>query len=86
MTLTLTIPEEVVQALRIPPGEQVQELDKELALSLYQRGALSMGKARQLAKLSKWQFQQELRQRRIPRHYTGEELKEDLAYARKRHQ
>ncbi len=83
MTLKLIIPEEVVQALKIPAGEQEQELDKELALSLYQRGALSFGKARQLAKLSKWEFQRELRQRKILRHYSREDLQEDLAYAKK---
>ncbi len=83
MSITLTIPEEVVQALKIPAREVEQELDKELALSLYQREALSLGKARQLAKLTKWEFQQELQQRKIMRHYSPQEIKEDMDYATK---
>lgn len=83
MTLTIIIPEEIVHALKIPESEIRQELDKELALSLYQRGALSFGKARQLAKLSKWGFQEELNLRKIPRHYSQQELDEDVQYARK---
>ncbi|HIG93967.1 TPA: UPF0175 family protein [Candidatus Woesearchaeota archaeon] len=83
MTLTVVIPEDIVQALKIPPKEQMQELDKELALSLYQREALSLGKARKLAGLSTWDFLSELKKRKISRHYTTEELQEDLVYARK---
>ncbi len=83
MSITLTIPEEIVQALKIPAMQVEQELDKELAFSLYQRGALSLGKARQLAKLTKWEFQQELQQRKILRHYSPEEMNEDIHYARK---
>ena len=83
MTLTVVIPEDIVQALKIPPKEQMQELDKELALSLYQREALSLGKVRKLAGLSTWDFLSELKKRKISRHYTTEELQEDLVYARK---
>lgn len=58
-------------------------LDKKLALSLYRCNALSFGKARQLAGLNKWEFQKELQQRKMLRHYSSKELEEDLAYARK---
>ena len=43
--LLLEIPKDIVDALRLPPGEVEGELRKELALALYQRGALSSGKA-----------------------------------------
>lgn len=82
MAIKLMIPDEIEQALRIPKREQVVELDKELALSLYLREALSFGKARQLAGLSKWEFQKELKKRKIMRHYSEKELVEDVAYAR----
>lgn len=83
MALKIVIADDIEQALKIPAEEQEQELDKELALSLYQRGALSFGKARQLAGISKWEFQKELQQRKLKRHYSKEELQEDVAYARK---
>ena len=54
----------------------------ELALALYQRGILAMGPARRLAGLSKREFLEEMGKRRIVRHYTAEELEEDVAFAK----
>lgn len=82
MSLKLIIPEDIVEAVKIPSAELEWELDKELGLSLYLRGALSFGKARRLAGLSKWEFQKQLGQRQILRHYGKEELEEDIAYAK----
>lgn len=78
----LEIPEEVVRALKLPPKEVQRELCKEPALALYERGVLSLGKARELAGMTRWQFHELLGQRRIARHYTEEDLAEDLTYAR----
>ncbi|GIX47766.1 MAG: hypothetical protein KatS3mg131_1977 [Candidatus Tectimicrobiota bacterium] len=72
--IRLEIPEEVARALKLPLEEIEQELRKELALALYGRGVLSLGKARELAGLTRWQFHELLGQRRIARHYTEEEL------------
>ena len=68
--LTLEVPQEVVEAVRLPPAEVEGELRKELALALYRRGVLSLGKARILAELNLWQFEELLGVRQIPRHYT----------------
>ncbi len=80
--LILKIPEDVVDALRLPPDEVDAELRKELALALYQRGVLSSGKACRLAGMTRWEFEELIGQRRIPRHYTEENLEEDIEYAR----
>jgi len=82
--LLLEIPEEVRSAMRLPPREIERELKKELALALYQREVLSLGKARSLAGLTRWEFEELLGQRRIPRHYTEEDLGEDIQYGRSR--
>lgn len=55
---------------------------EELALALYQHGVLSMGKARSLAGVTRWHFEQLLADRHIPRHYTEVDLRDDLGYAR----
>lgn len=79
--LTLEVPAEVVDAAKLPPAELETELRKELALAFYQRGVLSLGKARVLAGLTRWQFEQLLSDRRIPHHYTETDLQDDLGYA-----
>lgn len=81
MELILKIPEDVVEVLRLPPGEVERELRKELALALYQRGVLSSGKACALAGMTRWEFEELLGQRQIRRHYTEETLEEDVKYA-----
>lgn len=75
------IPDDVVHALRLPPGEIEAELAKELAVSLYARGVLSLGKARRLAGMTLWEFEDLLGKRQVPRHYGQDDLAEDLAYA-----
>jgi predicted HTH domain antitoxin len=52
--LILSVPEEIVESSKIPPNEQEKEFLKELAIALYARDVLTLGKARALAKMSKW--------------------------------
>jgi predicted HTH domain antitoxin len=47
-------------------------------LRLYQKGMLSLGKARELAEMTKWEFHHLLGKEGIVRHYDVEELEEDL--------
>jgi predicted HTH domain antitoxin len=87
--MQLSIPESIIQSIRLPEGRIEAELLKELALALYAQELLSFGKARELANLDHWQFSQLLGvgrrpvfdQRNIPRHYSETELAEDLDYA-----
>lgn len=81
-TFILKIPEDVVDAIRLPPDEVDRELRKELALALYQRGVLSSGKACALAGTTRWEFEELLGYHRILRHYTEKNLEEDIEYAR----
>lgn len=75
------IPGDVFDSIKIPDREKSRELRLELAVSLYSRGALTFGKARQLAGISVEEFQEELAEREVERHYTEEELREDMEYA-----
>jgi predicted HTH domain antitoxin len=54
---------------------------EELAVTLYAQGILSFGKARELAGKSKYEFGLLLGKRQISRHYTTEDLEDDIAYA-----
>ena len=82
MALHLEIPDTVTQAMRLPDGEREQRILMELAVSLYAQGILSFGKARQLCGMTKFEFGVLLGKRNVPRHYTAEDLQDDLNYAR----
>ncbi|MCD6290837.1 MAG: UPF0175 family protein [Anaerolineae bacterium] len=81
MSVQLQIPDTVVQAIRLPEERIAQTLLVELAITLYAQGLLSFGKARELAGMGKYEFSRLLGERGIVRHYSREELEDDLAYA-----
>ncbi|AWB27132.1 UPF0175 family protein [Halococcoides cellulosivorans] len=78
----IEIPDGVYEAMELPEPDRDATMKTELAVSLYDRGVLSFGKARQLADHSAREFHRLLGDRQIERHYTSEELDEDLDYAR----
>jgi predicted HTH domain antitoxin len=80
MSIQITIPDSIVQAIRLPEKRMTEELLQELAIALYAQGALSFGKARELASAGKYEFGQLLGEREVFRHYGQEELEDDLAY------
>jgi predicted HTH domain antitoxin len=79
--LTLEVPEDVSDALCLPEQEIQSRLLLELGLSLYAQNLLSLGKGAKLAGISQHEFSKQLGARGIVRHYTREELAEDLAHA-----
>ena len=81
--MQISIPDSVLQSIRLPEKPLESELLKELALSLYQQELLSFGKARELANLEHYEFSKLLGERGINRHYTQQELEEYLNYARR---
>ncbi len=80
-SIQIEIPEEIVLSLKFPKERAKAQLTEELALQLYREGFLSFGKARALAKLSKWDFAERLGKEGIPRHYTEADLEEDFIFA-----
>ncbi len=79
--IVIDVPRDVWDAVKLPPSEREQALRQELALALYERGVLALGKARVLAGMSRWEFEELLGQRRVVRHYTAADLAEDTRYA-----
>ena len=82
MSITLNIPNNIHEALHIPPAETERRLKLELAISLSAQKLLSEGKAAELAGMGRLDFNDVLAARRIPMHYGEKELAEDIAYAR----
>lgn len=74
----LEVPQEILDSARLT----IPELKVEMAVYLYSRGRLSIGKARELAEMSLWEFRQLLALRHIPPHYGESDLDEDVATLR----
>jgi len=73
-TISIEIPREVLHAARMTP----LDMRRELAIYLFQQGRLSFGKAREMAGMTVWAFQQLLASREIPVHYDVKDYEEDL--------
>ena len=74
----LEVSQEILDSARLTPSE----LKVEMAVHLYAEGRLSVGKARELAGLTLWEFRQVLASRRIPPHYGEADLDEDVTTLR----
>ncbi len=84
MIVTLEIPQEAIDAMQLPQHEVEREMRKELAVALYGRGALSMGKAVEVAGVTRREFEQVLAERQAERSYDLSDLQQDLAWAQSR--
>ena len=77
-SVCIEIPEKIAFSLKIPKSELQERLRTELAIRLYQKGILGFGKARELAGLHKWLFQEILAKENVAMNYDAEELGKDL--------
>jgi predicted HTH domain antitoxin len=82
MTFDLDIPDSIAHSIRLPLSEVEPRLRTELAVALYGQGILSFGKASELAGTTRYAFADLVGDRNIPRHYTEDDLRHDLDYAR----
>ena len=73
MSVTITIPDEMVTSARISESE----LKQEIALMLYQQSRLTLAQARRLAEMERAEFQRLLASRKIPI-YDVAEFEKDL--------
>jgi predicted HTH domain antitoxin len=72
------VSQEILDSARLTPSE----LKVEMAVHLYEQGRLSVGKARELADMTLWEFRQLLALRGISPHYDEADLDEDVATLR----
>jgi predicted HTH domain antitoxin len=72
------VSQEILDSARLTPSE----LKVEMAVHLYEQGRLSVGKARELADMTLWEFRQILVSRGISPHYDKADLDEDMVTLR----
>ena len=68
----------ISRELELATHMTAQEIRRELAVQLYAQGKLSMGKARELAEMTVYEFQCLLGARGIPVNYGVEDFLDDL--------
>lgn len=76
--LTLTIPDSVLHSLKLPEKTLPSDLMKMLAVKLYEKGALGIGKASELCGKSRLEFMQVLKDEGVFLNYDDTELARDL--------
>ncbi len=73
-TVNLEIPDSILRATHLSPAE----LRVEIAVMLFEKEKLTLGRAAELADMGQLEFQRLLASREIPIHYDVEELEEDM--------
>ncbi|MCK5720315.1 MAG: UPF0175 family protein [Thiomargarita sp.] len=76
--MSVVIPDSVIYSTHLTEGELLQEI----AILLYEKEKLSMGKASKLAQMTQWQFQLLLASRKIPIRYDVTDFENDLSTLR----
>ena len=76
--LQIDIPDNIVSAMKLPDKTIKNELKKILALKLYDKGILGLGKARELANTSITGFYSLMKEEGIYLNYDTEEFERDL--------
>lgn len=76
--MSVTIPDEVLQAARMSEAE----LRQELAVLLYEKERLTLAQSSRLSGMDRLRFQQLVASRGVPVHYDVEEFEQDLATLR----
>ena len=77
--LSLAIPDSVLHSLKLPEKTVEHDLLQLLAVKLYEKGALGLGKASELSGVSRANFCHILKEEGVFLNYDDEELDRDLA-------
>lgn len=77
--LVLGIPDSVLHSLKLPGKTLQRELLKLLAVKLYDKGALGLGKASELCGVTRTEFLHILKEEDVFLNYDNEELDRDMA-------
>ena len=79
----LEISDDAIKEMRLSASDAQAEVRKEVALALYARGLLSIGKATELAAVPRSDFEAVLASREVERPFDVTELERDLEWAKR---
>ena len=73
----LSLPREIVKICRIREPELPKFLRMTIAVELFREGLVSIGKAAEIAGISRYGMMDILASKKIPLHYSAEDLEKD---------
>jgi len=76
--MAITVPDELLRSMKLTEAE----LAAELAVALFREERLTLGQAAQLAGLPQLDFQRLLARRRVPLHYSIDDMEQDIERAK----
>ncbi|NJE62100.1 UPF0175 family protein [Thermococcus sp. 21S7] len=76
--ILVSFPQDLARILRVSGKELPKTVRIYLALELYREGIVSLGKAAEIAGVSRWEMMEILTSKGIPLQYNEEDLKEDI--------
>lgn len=74
----LLLPKEIIKICRVRESELPKFLNKTIAVELFREGMISIGKAAEISGISKHEMMDALASKKIPLHYSGEDLEKDV--------
>ncbi|MFH1774810.1 MAG: UPF0175 family protein [Methanobacteriota archaeon] len=82
-TVSVNLPRELIRILKIREKDFSKAVLESITVELYREGLISLGKAAEIAKISKWEMFEILAAKKIPLQYYPEDLKQDIKTLKK---
>lgn len=82
-TVSVDIPRELIYIFKIQEKDLSKAVRESLAIELYREGKISMGKAAEIAEVSRWEMFDLLGRKKIPMQYHPEDFKQDMETLKK---
>mgnify|MGYP000704592643 CR=1 FL=1 len=76
--ISVKVPRDLVRILKVRDEEVPKLVRLYLAIELYREGKVSLGKAAEIAGVSKWEMMEILASKNVPIQYDVEDLKKDI--------
>ena len=76
--ISVKVPRDLVRILKVKDEEVPKLVRLYLAIELYRERKVSLGKAAEIAGVSKWEMMEILASKNIPIHYDVEDLEKDI--------
>ncbi|NJE25877.1 UPF0175 family protein [Thermococcus sp. MV5] len=76
--VSVSIPQDLIRILKISERDLPRMVRLYLVIELYREGKISLGKAAEIAGITRWEMMEVLSSKGVPLQYDEDDLKEDI--------